>query len=424
MELRVGLARRDITPALPFPLGGVVVPGGRKARWIHDRLHARAAVFSDGARTVALVSADILVFHRAFREAIEARLAQAGVALDGLLLTATHTHSSVGGYWDAFTPRLFMGAYREDLFRHLAEGVAAVVVDAASDQRPASLALGETQAPGLSWNRRHPDGALDRHLRVLVVDRDDGRHRIVTFGAHPVIGSERAPEAVSADYPGALVAALEAAHGGHAMFVNGAVGGVNVVFPEPITDLDDHLALVRDALLVRVQAAESAATPLRADPGAGGVAAATVTRQLRQQAPRLFPGSLRGRLADAAFLPLRWLLKTALLRRGIGGAPLAPVTVLRLGDAVLAGFPADMGPGVSLAARREVEARGLRLVVAASHANDFVGYVHDPDTYDLPLVKGEDYTHLSIYENAMGACGREIGAGFVEQLREALEGQG
>ena len=417
MELRVGLARKDITPALPFPLGGVVVPGGRKARWLHDRLFARVAAFADGTRTVVLVTADLLAFHKDFREAIEVALRQRGVTWDGLLLAATHTHSAVGGYWNAFTPKLFMGAYRQDLFDHLVAGITEAVAAAVDDLQPATLSLGETEAPGLSWNRRHPDGPLDRHLRVLLVDREkDGRHRIVTFGAHPVVGCMRAPEAVTADYPGALVTALEAQHGGHALFVNGAVGGVNIVFPEPITDLDDHLALVRDALLVRVADAEERATPLVFD--GVGVAATTVYRQLALQAPPLFPS--RWRLADAAFLPLRWLWKQAFLSRGVGKAPVAPVTVLRIGDAIIAGFPADMGPGVSLAVLEEAKAAGLRLVVAASHANDFVGYVHEPETYELPLVKGEDYRHLSIYENAMGACGREVGAGFVEQLREAL----
>ena len=109
-----------------------------------------------------------------------------------------------------------------------------------------------------------------------------------------------------------------------------------------------------------------------------------------------------------------------MLRRGVGSQIDAPVTVLRLGDAVLAGFPADNGPGVGNAVRDRAAAAGYRLVVPASHSNAFVGYVHEPETYDLPLTRGEDYAHMSIYENGMSACGRDVGTGFVEAFEEGL----
>jgi hypothetical protein len=79
-----------------------------------------------------------------------------------------------------------------------------------------------------------------------------------------------------------------------------------------------------------------------------------------------------------------------------------------------------MGPDVSLAARAVAQEAGLRLFVAASHSNEFVGYVHLPETYELAPLRGEDYASLTIYENGMAACGRDVGTGFVEQLREGL----
>lgn len=412
MGISVGFGKVDLTPAMPFPLAGVVVKGGRTATRVRDPLFARAVAFADGARTVCALSADLLVFHRAFAEAVEARLARAGAPLDGLLLAATHTHSAPGGYWDTPTAESFMGAYRQDLFDLLADRLAEAVEAARGDLRPAKLSLGVTHAPGLNWNRRHPDGPVDDHLAVLLVDREDGRHRVVAFGAHPVIAAEHESLVASADFPGEVVRALEA-EGGHAVYVTGPVGGVSVLWPAPKRDLESHFAVVREALVARVREAEAGATPVVGD----AVAAATVSRELCIGTPKLFPASWWA--ADLVALPFRlWIRR--FVRRGVGATPRAPVTVLRVGDVALAGFPADMGPDIGLAARAAATEAGLRLLVAASHSNDFVGYVHLPGAYELPPVRGEDYAQMTLYENAMGACGREVGQGFVEQVREAF----
>jgi hypothetical protein len=424
MPILAGFAHHDLTPPLPFPLAGMVVKGGRTATRVRDPLFARAAAFSDGDRRVCLASSDLLVHHGAFTAAVEAAIARAGVHFDALLLAATHTHSAPGGYWDAPSAESFMGAFREDLFRSLSEGIAAAAVAAAGDLRPASLSMGVVRAPGLNWNRRHPEGAVDDHLAVLVVDRAAGadgrpsRHRLVSFGAHPVIVSEKDTLTASADFPGEVVRALSQ-DGDGALWVSGPVGGVSPLWPAQVPDAEAHLAIVRDALLARVRAAEESATPVQGERVVGTV----VHRRLRLRTPKLFPA--RWWPADAVALPLR-LWARRFVGRGVGPRPEAPVTVLRLGELVIAGFPADMGADVGLAVRSHAARAGLRLFVAASQSNDFVGYVHLPPTYELPPRRGEDYASLTIYENAMAACGREVGTGLVEQFDEALarlEGQ-
>ncbi len=412
MTLKVGFGHTDLTPPLPFPLAGVVVKGGREATRVRDPLFARAMAVCDGERTICLVSVDLLTFHGALSEAVRSEIAAAGVQLEALLLTATHTHSAPGGYWDTPSTVAFMGPPQRALFDHLVQGIAAAAITAAGDLRPARLAFGETAAPALNWNRRHPAGAIDDTVSVLRVERDDGLHRVVSFGAHPVIVSEHDPLTASADFPGEIVRALSS-DGGGAIYVSGSLGGVSPLWPDHVHDAEAHLALVRDALLARIRVAEAGATPVVGE----SVAGATVVRRLKITTPRLFPS--RWRLLDLVALPARlWLRR--FMRRGLGEAPAAPVTVLRIGDLIIAGFPADMGPDVGLAARAVTSAAGYRLFAAASHSNDFVGYVHLPAAYEQPPTRGEDYAFMTIYENAMAACGRDVGRGFVEQLREAL----
>jgi hypothetical protein len=63
---------------------------------------------------------------------------------------------------------------------------------------------------------------------VIAIDGADGRPiaTLVNFACHPVVLGPENLE-ISADYPGAMMAKVEAAGGGQAMFVQGAAGDIN-----------------------------------------------------------------------------------------------------------------------------------------------------------------------------------------------------
>ena len=91
--LRAGFAERDITPEL-----GMEVPGGYGksfSKRIHDPCKARAVVFDDGKKEVALVGLDSLVVPRAIVLAARARIQQrCGIAPEAVMIGASHSHSS------------------------------------------------------------------------------------------------------------------------------------------------------------------------------------------------------------------------------------------------------------------------------------------------------------------------------------------
>src|SRR3954449_595068 len=86
---------------------------------IHTRLLARAIVLQRGGEKFALAQAELGGLPYALVQEVASRIKSTGIAPDHILLSATHTHSSVGDIWpadnngyafvggDAFDPRVF-----------------------------------------------------------------------------------------------------------------------------------------------------------------------------------------------------------------------------------------------------------------------------------------------------------------------------
>lgn len=412
-KLRAGYAKRDITPSLPFPLAGYAARSERLADTVRDPLTARAVVFAAGGKQVALVSVDLLLISVPLREDVARRVREAGVRLDGLLLTATHTHSSLGGYVEGDSARLFMGAFRPALLAALAENIAATVIVASRNLQEASLRIGRVETVGLNWNRRHRAGPVDRRLTVVTVRRGKTNLRLISFGAHPVVASERERHTASACWPGELMKSLED-EGDEAMFIVGPVGGVNVLFPEGPMELDVHLALVARLLREQLALAVADDKPLRGEPT---VAFAQAEVPLEIVVPRLLPARLAW--LDTALTPLR------LYARNFGRGTLpdrraTQVPVLRVGRLIYTGFPADLGAGVGLVARQLIEQHGYRTGAVASQTGDYVGYVHLPEDYERLPQGDHDALQLTVYENAMGFFGRDTGLKLLDGFKQAL----
>jgi len=411
-KFRAGFAKREITPPLPFPMGGMADRRERLADRVRDPLYARALAVSDGCVTAVLVAADLLLFVTPLRDAVEQCLRSTGAKFDGLMLSATHTHSSTGGFWDTPSAPLYLGHYRQAIFDHLKENIAAAAAEAIADLRAADLSFGETATTYLNYNRRDKDGPIDRTLGVLTIKRRPDVIRAVFFGAHPVGVAFREYNTASADYPGELLKLLEA-EGDKALFVVGPVGGVNVLFPEGPMAVDVHLALLARLMREEVTRAVAAQTPVPP----GEVRFSRGDFSLSVVAPRLLPDRLDW--LDGALLPLRlWVRRFG--RRGICGEHAARVPVLRVGDLIFTGFPADLGAGIGLAVRRLVAERGLRTAVAASQTDDYVGYAHLPEQYQQLETKDKSAMWMGIYENAMAFGGRQVGAEMLAAFRRAF----
>ncbi len=244
-DLRVGVAKSNITPPLGGSMYGYGARGSNVSSGVHDPLFAKAIVFSDGTQKLAMVTLDLGSMPRENAANIR-KLVQQATDIDTVLLVASHTHSApsfVAGFPSGDAP------YISEMESKIAEAIAA-----ANDRlEPARIGVGWGRAAE-GHNRRliNPDGTvtmlwgnrerkptkpLDYAVGVIALDSPAGKPiaTLVNFTCHPVVlGPENL--LISADYPGAMMAYLEQAIGGQAMFVQGAAGDINPFWDKTAPD--------------------------------------------------------------------------------------------------------------------------------------------------------------------------------------------
>jgi len=144
---RAGAATSNITPGLGSSINGGFQDG--KATFIHDELHARCLALDDGRTKLVLVVADSCVIQRSiFDEAKRLVNEAAGVPVENMLMSATHSHSC--GTLTAVGQSEPDPAYQRFVARRIADGVRRALNHLA----PARIGWGHGDVPQHVFNRR------------------------------------------------------------------------------------------------------------------------------------------------------------------------------------------------------------------------------------------------------------------------------
>ena len=241
--LQAGFARLDVTPPFGVPLAGYYEK--RLADGILDPIQVNALALHDGARTVVIVTADVLMISAVecdkMREMINERT---GIGAENVMLAALHPHTSVriGGL-----PRVALQdrEYLDLFYRKVADVAQLAIADLADATK--GVACGELERPvsfvrrywladgrGVRTNPGHktpselagPVSKADNTVRLVRFQREQGGDiALVNFATHPdTIGKTK----FSADWPGFVRRLVEAEHpGAHCIFLNGFEGDAN-----------------------------------------------------------------------------------------------------------------------------------------------------------------------------------------------------
>ncbi|MEO8024874.1 MAG: neutral/alkaline non-lysosomal ceramidase N-terminal domain-containing protein [Bryobacteraceae bacterium] len=256
--LRAGAAVADVEAPNGIQLVGYTATG-REATGTRDPLEARAIVFEDGTRRIALVTLDLIFTPlepemQSVRERVRARAQVADV-----IFVASHTHSG---------PSIFSGSAPlvDSWLPHLVDRIAFAIETAASRLEPIAIGAGwgQTQiganrryqpvdstrpnSPEIMWWRNSTKASsfpVDPTVGVIRVDKANGQPLaiLVNYACHPVIfGPDN--RRYSADYPGAMRRTIEAAFPGvTAYFLQGAPGDINPYYDKTplIENADAHV---------------------------------------------------------------------------------------------------------------------------------------------------------------------------------------
>jgi len=149
--LRAGAAVSNITPWLDEPIvGGWNSPPGEH---VHDELHARCLVLDDGRTKLAFVVCDSLGIARevcdAARQIVQEKT---GIAPQNIMISATHTHSSVPATGaNRLVRDSELSSYQKFLVMRIADGVRRAI----NNLEPAKIGWGSGNEPTQVFNRRY-----------------------------------------------------------------------------------------------------------------------------------------------------------------------------------------------------------------------------------------------------------------------------
>ncbi len=256
---RASVVKVDITPKGPQWLLGY---GPRQSTEVHDNIYHRIMAMDDGTSKFVIVSSELCVLSPSEYDLIAAKLEDKfGIGPINFWWTVTHTHSApeVGA---PGLPAVFMGEryqheanpeYTLEVEEKLIKGIS----EALKNLEPARLGVGWGFSQA-NINRRaldidgkaslgmNPDGAVDRRIGLLRIDKEDGSPLVLisNYAIHgTVLGQSNLK--ISGDAPGIVSEYVEQKIGAPLLFINGAAGDIAPIYSTYPTPGSGHLGQFR-----------------------------------------------------------------------------------------------------------------------------------------------------------------------------------
>ena len=234
-QFKVGFSKQDITPTKATPMWGYGARHAALSIGIRDPLYAKAVVIDVGTEKLAIVGLDL---GRSPTDAMMVRIREAIKAVSGvglIMISGSHTHhgpvielldepgKGQGTFDDAV-------AYAKELEGKIIQAINA----AAADVQDAKIGWG-SKPVAMNRNRHSKiePKPVDTELGVIRLDSLDGKTMaiVVNYAAHPTM-LEAADLRFSAEWPGAMMNAVEEQLGTNCVFMQGASGDLSAMSTE------------------------------------------------------------------------------------------------------------------------------------------------------------------------------------------------
>lgn len=434
--LKCAFYEKEITPPLGCHLSGYA--NLRKGSDVKDRLMAKACVFSDGEKAVALITIDALRIHYEVREEIARRVhAFTGIPEENVLVAATHTHTGIPerdyiGDKDAQQNQ----AHYFDIFPKLIADCAILAYQRLEDS---ALSFGIGNVDGISFCRDYimknstpqtnpgrlnpdivgPASETDNELPVLFAKSTDGTPlgAIVTFACHLdcVGGTE-----YSGDFSSELSKQLKKLYGEDfvTVFFMGTAGDINHFNVKTVEDVPDHFRKMGQKIAGEVVKVASFAEPICCDTLKCNFSIIKINRteiseERIAEAKHIvatikeIPGIKIA--ADGTSKDQYELMMAKKLLTFLEEAPEQydiPLHFIQIGDVRFFGFPSEIYCYFGLSLKEKC---GTKKRIVASYCNGLYGYVPTKDLF-----------FDTIYESRPGSNRLSADAGYimVEKLLE------
>ena len=221
-NLKVGFAKQDITPPVGTELCGYGYYLERRNTGVADPVYARSIAFLEGSRRYLIVNCDLTGVDGNHNNLIKAEISKRlNLSEDDMLLACIHTHTA---------PALANLVGCGELDPTYAAWAVQKIVNCACEAFDALQPVAEAKVSScdnieFGIDRRGSGARICRTMYALTFTFENRRPLVLlNYGCHPVAFDLQ--DKVSADYPGAAVAAMDEL-GCDAVFLNAFCGDVN-----------------------------------------------------------------------------------------------------------------------------------------------------------------------------------------------------
>lgn len=237
-SIEAGFAKVSITPGLKnsednllegkfidVPLAGFGARKGKASTGIHDSIFIKAVALKVNRQTVIIVGADLLIMPPNIIDSVTVLLARKGIQRGQVFFSATHTHSSLGGWGSGFIGEQFAGKENKNVTRWLILQISKAVISAIADLQPSRIGSGSFNAGTYTRNRLIGEaGTKNDDFNFITVEQTGRKKAIIgSFSAHSTTMGSGNME-ISADYPGYWERKMEKTSADLALFCGGSVG--------------------------------------------------------------------------------------------------------------------------------------------------------------------------------------------------------
>jgi len=387
--LQCGWAGLNLTPTFTTPIAIDAARGGKHFTGVRDSLYVRAFVFKQGHLKFAFVSADLLIIPPNVAAGVSKALQSKGYSPHNIYLSATHTHTGIGGWYNSTVGKIFAGKYDERVPAHITATIAKCVALAEGNLQKVQVGYTETPLERFVVNRLVGDsGIVDNKMRIIKLVNDSGATAaIVTHSAHATIFHEKEMK-LSGDWPaGFMQAANSTRPNCFVSFTAGAVGSHGPFL---------HSANREEELAYMVGQSAAAFNSVF-----DSIACSAVTELSGMRYPLWLRQPIL-RVADQ--LAIRpWLFYY------LFGNEASYLQTLNIGNITLAGLPCDFSGELAPALDSAAQRNNKHLMVTGFNGG-YIGYVTHPKWY-----------HLNAYETrTMGWFGPDTGSYLSELISRLL----
>jgi len=362
---KAGWSRINLLPPFTTPIAIDAHRGGKHYTGVHDSIYVRAFVFKMGNRKVAYISADLLITPPTVRNIFNTLLHKQGFDNRNIYYTATHTHTSIGAWYNSYVGKIFAGEYDERVPQHIANCIAQAITQAEANCTEAKIGFGQYPTKKLVFNRLvHDSGTVDPMIRVFKIQKVDGQTAaIITFAAHATVFHENLMQ-LSADWPGLMMTELQNdSTMNFACFSAGAVGSQGPFETTKNQETEAKYMAIGVAAIIK-QNFDSIEMHTLSVKKFGGMQ--QIPLYLRQPNLRILP-----------HIVVRPWLFNALF-----GDEKPYINVLSIDNVVLTGMPCDFS-GELVAGVDSVAKRGNKHLIITGFNGGYIGYITNDKWYNL-----------------------------------------